>query len=269
MLAVSSSERQMLIEMSKYLGIFVTEATEHLEALGSELVQLEKNRSLELLDSMFRHAHSIKGMTASMGFETSAILAHRAEDLFQAVRADPSLLSGELVDLLLSVTDVLMEHVRCAAESREMPEHKELLAQLSEKVVLLTRQAPQATRVLSTRPAASATAAAPPTAALEPTAPQKERRAPPPAEKPKALGLRSRLGVQIRIAASCQVPGVRAFLVYKRLSTLGTLVALRPPIENLRAGQIPEGLISMELETAAGEQAVRDLLSNVAEVEII
>ena len=259
----------MLIEMSKYLGIFVTEATEHLEALGSELVQLEKNRSPELIDSMFRHAHSIKGMTASMGFETSAILAHRAEDLLQAVRADPELLSGELVDLLLSVTDVLMEHVRCAAESREMPEHKQLLAQLSEKVTLLTRQPPRATRVLDTRPALSARTAAPQTKDLEPSVPQKELRAPPPTEDAKARSFRSRLGVQVRIAASCQVPGVRAFLVYKRLATLGTLVALRPPIESLRSGQIPDGMVSMELETSAGEQAVKDLLKNVAEVELI
>jgi two-component system chemotaxis sensor kinase CheA len=259
----------MLIEMSKYLGIFVTEATEHLEALGSELVQLEKNRSPELLDSMFRHAHSIKGMAASMGFETSAILAHRAEDLLQAVRADPSLVSGELVDLLLSVTDGLMEHVRCAAESREMPEHKELLAKLSEKVELLTKQPPRATRVLDARPAASTRTAAAATEVLAPSVPQKEPAAPPPAENPKAVGFRSRLGVQIRIAASCQVPGVRAFLVYKRLATLGTVMALKPPIESLRSGQIPDGLVSLELETAAGEQAVKFLLSNVAEVELI
>lgn len=259
----------MLIEMSKYLGIFVTEATEHLEALGSELVQLEKNRSPGLLDSMFRHAHSIKGMAASMGFETSAILAHRAEDLLQAVRADPSLISEELVDLLLSVADGLMEHVRCAAESREMPEHKELLAQVSEKVALLTRQPPKMTRVLDVRPAPSTRTAAAPTEAVAPSVPQKEAAAPPPAEDAKNLSFRSRLGVQIRVAASCQVPGVRAFLVYKRLATLGSVVALKPPIESLRSGQIPDGLVSLELETAAGEQAVKFLLSNVAEVELI
>src|ERR671919_163598 len=48
------------------------EATEHLEALGQDLVRVEKERTTELVDSMFRHAHSVKGMAASMGFETIA-----------------------------------------------------------------------------------------------------------------------------------------------------------------------------------------------------
>ena len=80
----------MPIEMSKYLGIYVTEATEHLEALGRELVELEKNADDSLVDSMFRHAHSVKGMAAAMGYEASAILAHRMEDLAQLVRSDRS-----------------------------------------------------------------------------------------------------------------------------------------------------------------------------------
>jgi two-component system chemotaxis sensor kinase CheA len=123
----------MPIEMSKYLGIYITEATEHLEALGRELVELEKNKSDEVVDSMFRHAHSIKGMAAAMGYEATAVVAHRIEDLAQVVRADRSQLNSELVDLLLAGTDVLSEQVRAAGENREAPEPKEILARLTAK----------------------------------------------------------------------------------------------------------------------------------------
>ena len=55
--------------------------------------------------------------------------------------------------------------------------------------------------------------------------------------------------LELQVAASCQVPGVRAFLVHKRLAALGQVVALRPPLEDLKAGRIPEGRFAAELET--------------------
>ena len=76
----------MAMDMSRYLGLFVTEASEHLEALGRDLVQLEKEGGAGVVDSMFRHAHSVKGMASSMGFEPIATLAHRVEDTNQKLR---------------------------------------------------------------------------------------------------------------------------------------------------------------------------------------
>src|SRR5689334_3760054 len=111
----------MTLDMSKYLGIFVSEATEHLEALGRDLLQLEKKKGAEaseVIDSMFRHAHSVKGMAASMGFDPIAMLAHRAEDKLHAVRSEPALLSQELVDKLLAATDALLAQVRAASEGK-------------------------------------------------------------------------------------------------------------------------------------------------------
>ncbi len=62
---------------------------------------------------------------------------------------------------------------------------------------------------------------------------------------------------------------MRAFLVHKRLTGLGALHELRPPLEDLKAGRIPEGLIQVELETAEGEEGIRKALRNVADVELV
>src|SRR3989304_4078066 len=77
--------------MSRYIGLFVAEASEHLAKLGSELVRLEgaarEGADLApIVDGLFRHAHSVKGMSASMQFEGIAALAHRVEDLVAAFR---------------------------------------------------------------------------------------------------------------------------------------------------------------------------------------
>jgi len=276
----------MTMDMSRYLGLFLTEASEHLEGLGRDLVQLEREGAPAVVDSMFRHAHSVKGMASSMGFEPIAVLAHRVEDLVDAIRHDPSRLDRSLVDLLLAATDVMMAQVRAVAESKPPDEAAALLGQLAERVSVLTGRTPGATRVLghvSTTPAAPTAPAPQPvaevaaatsgaaTAQLAATVSMAVRSAPQPEveEKPDA-GPKSpvRWAVKLRIAPTCQTPGVRAFLVHKRLTGLGALHGLTPPLEDLKAGRIPEGQISVELETAEGEEGIRKALRNVAEVEL-
>src|SRR5215471_7111213 len=123
----------MTFDMSKYLSLFVSEASEHLEKVAGDLVQLEKGSSAEVIDSMFRHVHSVKGMAASMGFEPVAVLAHRAEDVVHAIRSDPSRLTSDLIDLLLAATDALQGQVRIAAQGGTFDDLSPLIEQLSQR----------------------------------------------------------------------------------------------------------------------------------------
>lgn len=318
----------MTMDMSRYLGLFISEATEHLEALGRDLVALEREATADTVDSMFRHAHSVKGMASSMGFEAIAMLAHRVEDLVDAVRQDRKLLDRDLVDLLLSAADTLMAQVRAVAASREPEAAAPLLEQLSVRVRALTGHAPAVTRVAQVTlrkpgdppaeedpdppaPAAgtpgtpdvavgsTALAVMPPASLMPPRdlsapetlygAPGARPRPDVPAEAEPLSSVATlganlkvianvdadgppsapRWSVRLRISPTCQVPGVRAFLVHKRLSTLGTLVDLRPPLEELKAGRIPDGFIQVELDTAVGEAGIQTALRNVAEVEVV
>src|SRR4051812_15553355 len=107
--------------MARYLGLFSQEAAEHLEQLGREIVRLERDRDPAIIDSMFRHAHSLKGMAASMGFLGISTLAHRAEDLVDRVRKNPAALTPEVADALLQATDRLGQLVHVAASGQEPP----------------------------------------------------------------------------------------------------------------------------------------------------
>jgi two-component system, chemotaxis family, sensor kinase CheA len=284
----------MTMDMSRYLGLFVTEASEHLEALGRDLVQLEKEGGAGVVDSMFRHAHSVKGMASSMGFEPIATLAHRVEDLVDAVRQDSSRLNRELVDLLLSSADTLLAQVRSVAENKAPEEASHLLTQLAARVSSLTGQAPAKTRVMKATalrtpvplpqgaepgiPPPAPSSGTPVPLRAEPTTPSggpASASAPAPAatrplgEVRLDAGPQARWSVKVRVVPTCQVPGVRAFLVHKRLSGLGTISELRPALEELKAGRIPDGLIQCEVETSAGEQGIQGALRNVSEVELV
>src|SRR5512134_3947031 len=74
--------------MAKYRAVFVEEATEHLADISRALLELEKDAGRgEAIDQIFRMAHSIKGMAASLEYAGVSELAHRLEDRMQAIRA--------------------------------------------------------------------------------------------------------------------------------------------------------------------------------------
>jgi len=227
--------------MSRYLGLFVAEASEHLEALGRDLVSLEGTPTAETVDSLFRHAHSVKGMSASMGLEPIAQLAHRVEDLVDVARRVPGSLGRERVDLLLSATDTMLALVRGTGQGNAPAQQPELLGKLSEAVVALTGQQPRPTKVAQVDPLTPG-----------PAAPLAARR----------------FEIRFRILPAAQSPGPRAFLVYKKLTAIGSVTNLRPSLEDLRAGSIPDGKVALVLETDGGLEPVRTALGLVPEVEL-
>lgn len=74
--------------MVKYRAIFLEEAGEHLEEMSRALLELEREPArAESIDLVFRMAHSIKGMAASLGYDPITEVAHRLEDRMQEIRA--------------------------------------------------------------------------------------------------------------------------------------------------------------------------------------
>ncbi|MBK5274073.1 MAG: chemotaxis protein CheA [Desulfuromonadales bacterium] len=96
------------MDMSVYRDLFITEARNHLSALNELIVQLEGNVSdRAAINEIFRHAHSLKGMAATMQFDTITNLAHKMEDLLGRLRNDEFPFSPQLADLLLEGCDLL------------------------------------------------------------------------------------------------------------------------------------------------------------------
>src|SRR6476469_5585401 len=95
------------------LSEFIAEANEILDALGRELLALEESgleqADPERLNAVFRSAHSLKGLSAMFGLETISRLAHRAEDLLDALRLGKAPLSTALLDGLGQTVDMLQE----------------------------------------------------------------------------------------------------------------------------------------------------------------
>ncbi len=96
------------MDMSKYKGMFISETKEHLQTMNRLIISLEKTPEIrEDIEALFREAHSIKGMAASMGYDTIAELSHKMEDMMDLFRKGEAKLDSDAVDVLFQGLDFL------------------------------------------------------------------------------------------------------------------------------------------------------------------
>jgi two-component system, chemotaxis family, sensor kinase CheA len=96
------------MDMSQYKDLFVSEVREHLQGMNEAIVALEgAPEEREQIDFLFRMAHSIKGMAASMGYGEMSELSHKMEDLMDRVRKGTIGFVSAVADLLLEGSDLL------------------------------------------------------------------------------------------------------------------------------------------------------------------
>ena len=96
------------MELDEYLPMFLAEACEHLEHLNLAIVRVEERPDdRETVDEIFRIAHSLKGMSATMGFAAMAALTHKMEDVFELLRQRAGGLERKAIDVLFACLDAL------------------------------------------------------------------------------------------------------------------------------------------------------------------
>ena len=107
---------------NEVLEAFLVEAGELLDALGDQLIALEAEpRDGELLNSVFRTFHTLKGGAGFLAVHPMVELCHRAEELLNDARSQRLVLEPPHVDSLLQVLDVVLEMMEALRAEREVP----------------------------------------------------------------------------------------------------------------------------------------------------
>ena len=110
----------MLFDRKKIVAAFVAESAESLDRIEQSLVAAENRPSdPELLEEMFRAAHTIKGNASALEFPQLAGFAHVVEDLLEAVRKQEVTMSRDVINLLLQGIDGLRALVPAAAAGND------------------------------------------------------------------------------------------------------------------------------------------------------
>jgi two-component system chemotaxis sensor kinase CheA len=100
------------MDMNQYLDIFIEESKEHLQNMNQLLLELETSPdNLDLLNEIFRIAHTLKGMSGTMGFNKIASLTHEMENVLQLIRNKEIPVTEYIIDVLFECFDTLEEYI--------------------------------------------------------------------------------------------------------------------------------------------------------------
>ena len=95
-------------EMQEILEDFLIEAFEMIEQLDQDLIELENNpKDLDLLNRIFRVAHTIKGSSSFLNFDVLTNLTHNMEDVLNKARRAELVITPDIMDVILKSIDLM------------------------------------------------------------------------------------------------------------------------------------------------------------------
>ncbi|WP_292520679.1 chemotaxis protein CheA [Methanoculleus sp.] len=215
-----------------YRKLFVEESRENHENIVNNLLALESGEDQQTaIDEIFRSAHTLKGMSASMGFDAMEHLCHSMEDIFSLIRNGQQEVNASLTDLLLTCTDTI-EGMLDAIEAGGTPSDAQS-ANLVQELRAFIEDSPDEQEVPGEE------------------VPVK------PAEESDG---RPAYTLSIAVDPSCTMKDVRAMLLLQNLEELGTILSTTPSRELVEDGKF-DGSFEVLIESEAGEDALRTVAS--------
>jgi len=246
-------------DMSQYLDVFLDEGREQLVLLEANILEMERgDHTSEMLQTLFRAAHTLKGSSRAMGFLAIGDLTHEMENILDALRLDQLQSSTPIVNALLDCLDALSALVDSVGQSgtdtgapdKDIPA---LVARLD-----ALRTAPGA----ADAPDVGAPLAAPPSLAApssEDFALAEHQQGAVDAAREAGLPV---YRITVTLAPDCLMKSVRAWMVLSALEPLGTVLASDPSEDALEEEQFESSfrlLLAAETPTDQIEAALRGI----------
>ncbi|HEX2091448.1 MAG TPA: chemotaxis protein CheA [Longimicrobiaceae bacterium] len=225
------------MQLSQYGELFLSESREHISAINDLLLALEASPGLrEPVEGVFRAVHTIKGMSATMGYRAVADLAHEMEDLLERIRRGERTVDEVLVDLLFEAADALEQSIEAA---------------VAEDDAAGPELAPILVRLRTAAGAGEAPGAAAPGRVGEA------------AGVPVADGA---LRVRVVVSGDAPLPGVRAFMALRAARAAGEVSGVSPDEASLHSADFAR-TVEFLLRTERPAAELRELLGAVGEIE--
>ena len=213
------------MDMSQYLGAFLDEADDNLQRLDDLLLALEKDTvNMDVINEIFRAAHTLKGMSATMGFEKMAGLTHAMEDRLDEARKGVRHLGDSDMNLLFTALDSIqgmVDSIRGGGSDAHLD--------VSGLVAALRNQGPAPAAPAPAAPAAPAAAAPAPEAKPVDGLSQQESEWVAEAE---GLGMNV-YKLRVTLSETCLLKAARSYMVVNRLEEMGDIIKTEPPVEAL------------------------------------
>lgn len=247
------------MDTQQYLDIFLDESQEHLQSINDFLLKLEEDSSnLEFVHEIFRSAHTLKGMAATMGYEDIASLTHKMENVLDLIRNEELVTNTKIIDTLFIAIDDLedmVDSIRNGGDGKkDVSEHVKKLEAIEkgEKIsesaaTVAVEESFDAVNHFRTSDLDE----------FQLTVVQQA----------KEQGMVP-YDLTVTFEASCILKGARAFMVFEVLENLGEIIRTSPTVEEIEEGTFDSGFTLLFLTDQEPEKLI-EAVKNISEVEAV
>ena len=254
------------MDVSQYLEIFIDETKEHVQNLNSQILELEQDpENADVINEIFRAAHSLKGMAGTMGFKRMQTLTHDMENVFSEVRNGSIKVNASIIDVVFQCLDALEEYLANIQESADegTNDNEPIIKELN--------------NILK----GEAGGVAAPKAEEKKEDKKADTSAGDDGKKWLLINLNSSqsnviveakkqgmnvYGVTVKVQESCILKAARAFLVFKALEELGEIIVSSPSAQDIEDEHF-ELDFSVVIITDKSLEEVIAAAENVSEIE--
>lgn len=217
------------MELNQYLEVFIEESKEHLQACNEQLLELEKNpQDLSIINEIFRSAHTLKGMSATMGYEDLASLTHQMENVLDAIRNNRLTTTPKIVDVIFMAVDHLEDMVQSIASGGD---GKKDVTDTVEKLKLIEKGEPL------TDSAKSEVAATAVLEAVQQSHYDEFELTVLKQSKEQGFGVYE---ISIALREDCLLKAARVYMVFEVLEKIGEVIKANPSVEQLEEEQFDD-----------------------------
>ncbi|MDQ6419237.1 chemotaxis protein CheA [Paenibacillus sp. LHD-117] len=249
------------MDMNAYLSMFIDESNDHLQSLNENLLQLEGNpEDLSIVQSIFRSAHTLKGMSATMGFEDLAALTHEMENVLDLVRNGKLKMDSFIFDTLFKGLDALEAMVQDIvgggtgkADVTSIVASLQTILKGDYKTVSSAAQAAAKETVAPSGSAGRASGSV----LLD--------------EFQSSILLQSMESghqpyyVQVSVEESCVLKAARAYMVFDLLERNGEIVKSDPSVQDLEQEKFDRSFTVFTISTLSADQ-LNEQITNISEI---
>ena len=248
---------------NQYMDMFLDESHEHLQSLNEGLLSLEENmEEIGVVNDIFRNAHTLKGMSATMGFAKIAELTHEMEDVLDLVRKEQLKLNEDIMDTLFKCLDSLEQMVDSVGngEAEDVVDVSDLVAKLSS--ISKGTPAPAAATPAAADSAAPAASEGDSAKSVDLELDDIDLDV---MKKAKEAGM-NMFHVKVTLMETCVLKAARSVMVMHALDEIGDVIKSIPPAEDLEQEKF-ERSFDVVIATGGDAQAVQNAVDTVSEIE--
>lgn len=241
----------MDLDLNQYINLFVEEGKEHLQNMNEALLELEKDKdNISLINELFRVAHTLKGMSGTMGYSNMANITHEMENVLDGIRNNEIILDENVIDVIFECFDVLDYSVNEIAKNgkESSDEHKNLIEKLrtfikddsnngKEDGIIKINDLNLNEYVLNIVQEASK----------------------------KGLNI---FNIDIKLSPKCMLKSARAFIIFNTLESIGDIIYSNPSVEDIEDEKFDLGF-SIIYISQSDEKKLEEELNNISEIDEI